>query len=98
MFQLFLICQSTIFKINIFNYFEKKTYFLFQGTTPCKGDNGGGLVIPHNEKLTTKYYLKAVLSSGEINDAGHCRLDSYVTFTDLQHHVRFIQTVIDQHK
>ncbi|KAI4477872.1 hypothetical protein M0804_012352 [Polistes exclamans] len=50
------------------------------GTGPCNGDSGSGLVIRRNDG---RYYLRATVSLSILDISNSCDLDNYIVYVDL---------------
>ncbi|XP_073964429.1 modular serine protease-like [Choristoneura fumiferana] len=60
------------------------------GATVCKGDGGGGLVFPNEDRGTRRYFLRGVVSTAPIS--GHnCNANTFTTFTHILPHATFIR-------
>lgn len=61
------------------------------GESVCRGDSGGGLAFPKpsEDKLTTVYFLRGIVSVGPILK-GSCDNTKYSAFTDIQLHNLFL--------
>lgn len=55
------------------------------GSGPCGGDSGGGLIFFRNGR----WVLRAVVSAGQTNK-GHCNLGEYVVYCDLAQHMSWV--------
>ncbi|GBP36284.1 Modular serine protease [Eumeta japonica] len=60
------------------------------GTALCRGDSGGGLVFPENERGVTRYYLRGVVSTAP-NNANACNAYAITSFTQITWHEHFIK-------
>lgn len=56
------------------------------GSGPCLGDSGGGLMIKRNDR----WLLRGIVSQGERNSATHCNLNQYVLYCDISKHLTWI--------
>ncbi|KAH8388323.1 hypothetical protein KR093_003859 [Drosophila rubida] len=57
------------------------------GSGPCLGDSGGGLMIKRNNR----WLLRGIVSQGERSTVGHCNLNQYVLYCDLSKHAAWIR-------
>ncbi|XP_063218551.1 serine protease gd-like isoform X2 [Bacillus rossius redtenbacheri] len=54
------------------------------GSGPCNGDSGGGLVIPMEDGLGLRWYLRGVVSLSLLDKSVYsCDLSQYVVYTDV---------------
>lgn len=56
------------------------------GSGPCLGDSGGGLMIKRNNR----WLLRGIVSQGERNPAMQCNHNQYVLYCDLSKHLTWI--------
>ncbi|KAH8284021.1 hypothetical protein KR054_007644 [Drosophila jambulina] len=56
------------------------------GSGPCLGDSGGGLMV----RQGSRWLLRGIVSSGERDPAGSCKLTQYVLYCDLAKHLEWI--------
>ncbi|KAH8258204.1 hypothetical protein KR038_007678 [Drosophila bunnanda] len=56
------------------------------GSGPCLGDSGGGLMV----RRGSRWMLRGIVSSGERDLAGSCKLTQYVLYCDLAKHLEWI--------
>ncbi|KAH8311013.1 hypothetical protein KR044_003846 [Drosophila immigrans] len=61
------------------------------GSGPCLGDSGGGLMIKRNNR----WLLRGIVSQGERSTIGHCNLNQYVLYCDLSKHASWIRQNIN---
>ncbi|XP_046416377.1 serine protease gd isoform X1 [Neodiprion pinetum] len=60
------------------------------GSGPCNGDSGGGLVLYDSHKQ--RYHLRGVVSLSLLDrDTGACDLSQYVVYTDVAKYLNWIQ-------
>ncbi|CAH2101523.1 unnamed protein product [Euphydryas editha] len=64
------------------------------GTTLCQGDSGGGLAFPAQERGTTRYYLRGVVSTAPKNE-DLCNVNTLTTFTQIIKHEHFIKEFLN---
>ncbi|ALC45542.1 Sp212, partial [Drosophila busckii] len=57
------------------------------GSGPCLGDSGGGLMVKHNNR----WLLRGIVSLGERSAVSRCNLNQYVLYCDLSKHTTWIQ-------
>ncbi|KAH8418093.1 hypothetical protein KR222_011605 [Zaprionus bogoriensis] len=57
------------------------------GSGPCLGDSGGGLMIKRNNR----WLLRGIVSLGERTSVGHCNLNQYVLYCDLSKHLTWLR-------
>ncbi|XP_023161681.1 tryptase isoform X2 [Drosophila hydei] len=60
------------------------------GSGPCLGDSGGGLMIKRNNR----WLLRGVVSLGERSTVDHCNNNQYVLYCDLAKHMTWIRQYI----
>ncbi|KAH8338346.1 hypothetical protein KR059_000936 [Drosophila kikkawai] len=56
------------------------------GSGPCLGDSGGGLMV----RRGSRWMLRGIVSSGERDPSGSCKLTQYVLYCDLAKHLEWI--------
>ncbi|XP_077284501.1 ovochymase-like isoform X2 [Arctopsyche grandis] len=72
--------------------------FLDKGTTVCNGDSGGGIVFKSIEIGVTRWYIRGVVSFGDLDESRTtCRLNSYTLFTSIFSHNMFLTKIIEQY-
>ncbi|XP_030034023.2 modular serine protease [Manduca sexta] len=63
------------------------------GTAVCRGDSGGGLVLPEVVDGIEWYFLRGVISTSPTS-AGLCNIYTWSTFTHLLQHEHFVKSVL----
>ncbi|KAI8426936.1 hypothetical protein MSG28_014606 [Choristoneura fumiferana] len=64
---------------------------LGEGATVCKGDSGGGLVFPNEDRGTRRYFLRGVVSTAPTKSGQKCNDNTFTTFTHILPHATFIK-------
>ncbi|XP_077297588.1 modular serine protease-like [Arctopsyche grandis] len=68
------------------------------GTALCSGDSGGGLVFSADERGTTRWYLRGIVSVSDLDDTRTtCRKDMYTAFTNVFRHKDFISDLMESY-
>lgn len=60
------------------------------GSGPCLGDSGGGLMIKRNNR----WLLRGIVSQGERSSVLHCNLNQYVLYCDVSKHLTWIRQFV----